>query len=272
MKSFLKYWKLDENPFLNNMDQKFIFPSTDFEESLARILFNIIDIRGGLSLITGEVGCGKTTLSRALLQRLLKQNYLVALIANPRLSPTQLLSLIALEFGIEKPGRTKLQIIDKINSMLIKQYHADRSALLIIDEAQLLGKLLLEEIRLLTNVETNQEKLLQIVLFGQPELGKKINKIKQFKQRINVRYHIGSLSYQEMIEYVDHRLRIGGTDKSSYFTEEALKTIFDYTEGIPRLINTVCLNAMLGGMIQQTHTIDRDIIDDVTAELEGKTD
>lgn len=269
MTEFHDFWGLKENPFLNNLDQRFLYPSTDFNESLARLLFNVLQIRGGLSLISGEIGSGKTTLSRALFQRLTDEGYPVALIANPRLSPTQLLRYIALELGVEKPGRTKLQVIDKINNLLIEQYREGKSAILLIDEAQLLTKACLEEVRLLTNLETDTEKLLQIVLFGQPELTKKVNRLRQFKQRINIRYHIGALSREEMDEYIQHRLEIAGNSKRNFFTEPALAAIYTYTEGIPRLINTVCLNAMLGGMIKQVESIGPELINDVINELEG---
>ena len=152
-----------------HLDQQFLFPSADFNESLARLLFNIVQIKGGLSLITGEIGSGKTTLSRTLFDRLTSSGSIVALVANPRLSPTQLLRLIAMEFGVEKPGRTKLQIIDKINELLIANYRKGKPSVLIVDEAQLMVKAALEEVRLLTNLETSQEKLLQIVMLGQPE-------------------------------------------------------------------------------------------------------
>lgn len=270
MLSIEAYWKLDKNPFLNNLDQDFLYPSTDFNESLARLIFNIVQIKGGLSLITGEIGSGKTTLSRALFDRMVKSNAHVALIANPRLSPTQLLRLIALEFGIEKPGRTKLQIIDKINTMLIEHYRQKKLAVLIIDEAQLMTKAALEEVRLLTNLETSQEKLLQITILGQPELNAKIKRLPQLKQRINIRYHIGAFSREEMEEYIQHRLQIAHSRTGKIFPTETLDKIYEYSGGIPRVVNTICLNALLGGMMHRESTISPELVGDVIAELEGE--
>ncbi len=271
MTKFYEYWGLKENPFLNNLDNKYIFLSTDFGESFARLAFNLTEVKGGLSLITGEIGCGKTTLSRALFQKLTEDNGVVALIANPRFSSTQLLRYIALEFGIEQPGRTKLQILDALNALLIANYKAGRTSVLIVDEAQLLSKANLEEVRLLTNLETDREKLLQIVLLGQPELGKRINRLPQLKQRITIRYHIGRLDLQEMQEYIEHRLAVAGANGRVIFSPEACTAVYKYSRGTPRLINTVCLNAILGGTMRQLKIIDIGLINTVTAELEGET-
>lgn len=261
-----EYWGLESKPFLNNPDLDFLFRSTDFNESYARLIYGLKELRGGIGLITGEIGCGKTTLCRAIFRDLLEDDYPVALIINPRLTQTQLLKTIAQEFGVEKPGRSKAKVLNKINELLVEGYENERTPILLIDEAQLLTKSLLEEIRLLTNFETSKQKLIQIVLFGQPELTKKIKRLPQFKQRVAIRYHLGMLDLEETTNYIKHRLDKSGCERE-IFTKGAYKKIFDYTKGIPRIINTVSMNALFAGYLQKKDKIDARLIDEVYTDF-----
>lgn len=266
------HWGLHSKPFLNTPDLDFLFESSEFSESYARLLFNMKELRGGICVITGEVGTGKTTLCRALLNKLNQDtSFSTALVLNPQLTVNQLIKAIITEFeAVEKPARSKYQMLEQLNTFLLEEYEQQRTPVLLVDEAQMLKKPLLEELRLLTNFETNKTKLIQIVLFGQPELNKAIHRIPQFKQRITIRYHIESLDIDETIAYIRHRLRLAGGELTKIFSETALHQIYKHSKGIPRVINTLCMNALMAGYVRDVQSIDEDLIDDAYSDLEGK--
>lgn len=226
--------------------------------------------RKGFVQITGEVGAGKSTLCRALLNQL-GNNYSTSLILNPMLNAEQLMRAIATEFGLDVRGLDLLDTLEEINLFLLRQVEAGREAVLVIDEAQDLTDELLEQVRLLSNLETDDRKLLQIVLMGQPELRDRLNapKLRQLRQRITVRYHLSPLKRVEIGQYVEHRLAISGAKGRPRFTLPALWRVYCYSQGIPRLVNAVCDKSLLAGFVQQRGSIDYRVVGRAIRELEG---
>jgi len=220
--------------------------------------------------LTGEVGAGKTTLCRALLEQL-GNNFSTALILNPVLNTDELVKAVAMEFGLQVRGMDRLEMVQVINDFLLRQMAENRETVLIIDEAQDLTNELLEQVRLLSNLETDDRKLLQIVLMGQPELRDRLNahSLRQLRQRITVRYHLNPLRRAEVAQYVQHRLQVSGARGAPYFTQPALWRIHRYSKGIPRLVNAVCDKALLAGFVEQRDRIDFRLVGRALRELEG---
>jgi general secretion pathway protein A len=266
---YLEYYGLTEPPFAITPNPRFLFYSGKHREAFNHLLYGIRERKGFVQL-TGEVGAGKTTLCRALLEQL-GDNFSTALILNPVLSADQLVKAVAMEFGLEVRGLDRLEIVAVINDFLLRQLAENRETVLIIDEAQDLTNELLEQVRLLSNLETDDRKLLQIVLMGQPELRDRLNdhSLRQLRQRITVRYHLHPLRRAEVAQYVQHRLQVSGAQGAPYFTQPALWRIFNYTKGIPRLVNAVCDKALLAGFVEQRDRIDFRIIGRALRELEG---
>lgn len=244
---YLEYFSLQEPPFSITPDPRFLYFSQRHKEALAHLLYSVSN-RSGFVLLTGEVGTGKTTLCRTLLEQLPEQVDL-ALILNPRLTAAELVATICDELAIPyPPGATSMKIlVDALNGHLLRAHEEGRQTIVIIDEAQSLIPEVLEQIRLLTNLETATVKLLQIFLIGQPELQKLLARedLRQLAQRITARYHITPLHRGEVAEYVGHRLKVAGCPRP-LFTAAALKRIHALTEGVPRLINKVCDRSLLG--------------------------
>ena len=266
---YLEYYGLTEPPFAITPNPRFLFYSGKHREAFNHLLYGIRERKGFVQL-TGEVGAGKTTLCRALLEQL-GDNFSTALILNPVLSADQLVKAVAMEFGLEVRGLDRLEIVAVINDFLLRQLAENRETVLIIDEAQDLTNELLEQVRLLSNLETDDRKLLQIVLMGQPELRDRLNdhSLRQLRQRITVRYHLHPLRRAEVAQYVQHRLQVSGAQGAPYFTQPALWRIFNYTKGIPRLVNAVCDKALLAGFVEQRDRIDFRIVGRALRELEG---
>ncbi len=268
---YKKYFGLRKAPFSIAPDPRYLYMSERHKEALAHLLYGIKN-DAGFVLLTGEVGAGKTTICRRLIQQLPKSCDL-AYVINPTLSSAELLAAICDEFGINYPKNSKSikLFIDRINNYLLASHANRRRAILVIDEAQNLSNEVLEQVRLLTNLETNQRKLLQIILIGQPELREKLAgpDLRQISQRIVARYHLGPLSKAEVPAYVKHRLIIAGTS-ADLFSPRSLSRLHGFTGGIPRLINTICDRALLGVYARGKKIVDSKMIDQAASEILGR--
>lgn len=269
---YLEYYGLRETPFNLTPNPRFLFYSAKHREAFNHLLYGIRERKGFVQL-TGEVGAGKTTLCRALLEQLGDQ-YATALILNPVLDAEHLMKAIAMEFGLPVRGLDRLEIVAALNQFLLAQLERGKDTVLIIDEAQGLTNELLEQVRLLSNLETDDRKLLQIVLMGQPELRDRLNdhRLRQLRQRITVRYHLRPLRRFEVGQYIQHRLQISGGNGAPYFTRGALWRVYRYSAGVPRLVNAVCDKCLLAGFVQQRQWVDYRMVGTAIRELEGKID
>ncbi len=266
---YKSFYKLQRNPFEITPDPSFLFPTTRHNEALASLYYGVTAHRGFV-VLTGEVGTGKTLILRSLLGLLQRRDVAFALIFNPTLSPLEFMRYIALDFGLQVAGKAKDELIHVLNGFLLQRHQKGLTTILVVDEAHLLSAEILEEIRLLTNLETSQRKLLQIVLAGQPEFDQKLDsyELRQLKQRIALRCHLDPLSLSETREYMRRRLQIAGaTGAIQIFSLPAIEAVFGHSRGIPRLINTICENALLAGYAQHAATITSEIIDGVARDL-----
>ncbi len=253
---YLDFHGFREKPFNLTPDPRFVFLSKNHKEAFAHLLYGINN-RAGFILLTGEVGSGKTTVLRALLGQLDPEHYRTALIFNPCLSAAELLQSINREFGISANASNNSGFLDPLNQFLLQQNAEGRAVVLVIDEAQDLEAPVLEQIRLISNLETDREKLIQIVLSGQPELLKvlKRNEMRQLSQRITVRYHLQPMDYEDTVDYINHRLEVAGGRGAVVFSDSALRRIYKYSRGLPRLINAACDRALLTGYTKDTSRI-----------------
>ena len=267
---YLEHYGLKEPPFAITPNPRFLFYSAKHREAYNHLLYGIRERKGFVQL-TGEVGAGKTTLCRAMLNAL-DQQFATALILNPVMSADEMVKAIAIEFGLTVEGMNRLETIAVINEFLLWRASQGLDAVLIIDEAQNLTDELLEQVRLLSNLETDDRKLLQIVLMGQPELRDRLNahQLRQLRQRITVRYHLGVLSRAEISDYIRHRIHVSGGNGHPKFTGPAIWRIHRYSGGVPRLVNAVCDKALLAGFVNQTNEIDFQIVGRAIRELEGQ--
>ena len=266
---YKSFYNLQRNPFEITPDPSFLFPTTRHNEALASLYYGVTAHRGFV-VLTGEVGTGKTLILRSLLGLLQRRDVAFALIFNPTLSALEFMRYIAGDFGLQVAGKAKDELIHVLNGFLLQRHQEGLTTILVVDEAHHLSPELLEEIRLLTNLETSQQKLLQIVLAGQPELDQKLDshELRQLKQRIALRCHLNPLSPNETREYMSRRLRIAGAPAAAaIFSGPAIEAVFLHSRGIPRLINTICENALLGGYAQHAATITSEIIDGVARDL-----
>ena len=263
---YMEFYKLTEPPFNVTPDPKFLYMTEQHRTALNHLLYGIRQGKGFV-LLTGEVGTGKTTLCRKLLASL-EENFRTALILNPMLSETQLLRSIVSEFGIETRCRDRFTAMAELNSFLLHLNTVGGEAVLIIDEAQDMSVGLLEMTRLLSNLETDSHKLLQIVLVGQPELRLKLRSpgLRQLDQRIAVRYHIRPMSRSETGGYIRHRLNVVGGEKLS-FGEDAVNEIYRHSGGTPRVVNTLGDKALLAGYVKGTSLIDKSVIESAIHEM-----
>ncbi len=266
------FYGLKENPFNVTPDPQFVFLGENHREALAQLLYGVQQKKGFI-VLTGEVGTGKTTLVHYLLDKLNHGNTQTktAFLFNPKLTVNDFLEYILKDLGVQVQGGTKGDHLHLLHETLINAYKNGERVVLIIDEAQGLNPALLEEIRLLSNLETSKSKLLQIVLVGQPELDKTLSQqgFRQLRQRVNMRYHLSSLSEKDTKEYIEKRLRIAG-GKESIFAKDAMKEIYLRTNGIPRLINILCDNALLTGYANEQKMVDKKTVREAARDLHLK--
>ena len=262
------FFGLTSQPFSIAPNPDFMFLSARHAEALAHLRYGLGEA-GGFVLLTGEVGTGKTTVSRCLLQELTDQTE-VAFILNPTLNELELLAAICdqLKIRYKKSDASLKMLTDKITNRLMKNHQAGKNTILIIDEAQHLQPAVLEQLRLLTNLETNTKKLLQVILIGQPELQQLLQRqdLRQLAQRITARYHLMPLTEQEVQQYISYRLQVAGCSRP-VFTSSAVKKLFQLSGGIPRLLNLICDRALLGGYSQQKALIDAALVSQAASEV-----
>jgi general secretion pathway protein A len=267
---YRKFYGFKERPFEITPDPKFVYLSEHHQEALAHLKYAIREGKG-FSVITGEAGTGKTTLVHMLLSKL-DGHVRTSYIFNPILDQADFLNYICDDLGIESDGmKSRGQSLKALHNFLLNCFANDEKVFLIIDEAQSLEPKLLQEVRLLTNLETSKSKLLHVILLGQPELDRTLAepRFRPLKQRITVRYHLRSLSRKETKEYILYRLKRAGSRDIAIFDNGAIKEIYGYSKGIPRLINIVCDNALLTGYSLEQNRIGKKIIRDVIQGLEG---
>lgn len=266
---YKKFFGLAANPFNVNPDPRFLFLTRYIREALACLTYGV-QTRKGFVLLSGEVGTGKTTLLNKFLQWLHVQRTPTAFMFNPRLTVPEFFSMMMNDFGIPCDGHDKSKVLMALNDWLLQRYRAGETAVLIVDEAQTVSNEVLEEIRLLTNLETSTEKLLQIVLSGQPELEHRLKdaQLRQLRQRITLRCRTCPLTREETHSYVAQRLRIAGSDGAPIFSPESLDAIFHYARGVPRVINLLCEHALIGVYVDQVRTVSAGMIESIAREFE----
>jgi len=262
------YFRLKENPFGTTPDPRFLYKGKAHREALAYLAYGVFRKKGFLAL-TGEVGIGKTTIVRAFIQTF-HPCLEVAFILNTRVSFSELLYMLLMDLGVEPKNDSKVVMLTALNQYLIDRYADNQNPLLIIDEAQNLTPDVLEELRMLSNLETDEQKLLQIVLVGQPELNRILMRddMRQLRQRIPGVFHMKFLSREEVYSYIRYRLGVAGlTNGQLIFSDNAVDAIHNFSSGIPRLINVLCDRVLLRGYLQKTHVVEKDLVEASILEL-----
>jgi general secretion pathway protein A len=267
---YRRFYGLSRSPFELSPDPHFFYPTRHHNEAFAMLNFCVVR-RKGFVVVTGEVGTGKTLMLRCLLDALSRGQIASAFVYNPRLSVEEFLAYVLTDLRVPITGRTKGEMLSCLNEYLLVRNRRGSTTALIVDEAQLLGWELLEEIRLLTNLETSQHKLLQIVLVGQPELDRKVdsNELRQLKQRIAMRCRLEPLGFEDLKGYIHSRLVTAGANShaTQLFANEAIAAVFRFSRGIPRLVNTLCENSLITGYGRQAKQINAEIVEEVGLEL-----
>lgn len=261
-----KFYGFKEAPFNMTPSSRFFYESGKHVEALSTLIY-AIESRKGFVVITGDIGSGKTTVCRTLLNRLDPKTQ-TALVTNTHISGKDLLNAVLEDLEVEYTPGSKARLLSQLNQYLIEQLRNDHNVVLIIDEAQNLKPAVLEEVRMLSNLETENEKLIQIIFLGQPELKNKLAlpKLEQLRQRIAAYYHLTPLSEDDTRKYILYRLKIAGGSDKRYFTDPALDMIYRFSKGVPRLINQVCDSALLNGFIYEKDIIDEKLMQEVIHE------
>lgn len=267
---YRKFYGLTRRPFEMSPDPYFYYPTPQHNEALAQLTYGVQE-KKGFVVVSGEVGTGKTLLVRCLLDALSRHKIAFAFVYNPVLSVTEFLTLLLNDLGVPFKSNSKIELLSSLNSYLLSRCRRGEVTALVVDEAQLLSWELLEEIRLLTNLETAQFKLLQIVLAGQPELEKKLDsqELRQLKQRVAMRCRLKPLELNDVRGYIYRRLELAGADSraTTLYPEESIKAVYQTSRGIPRLINSICENTLVAGYSKQTKQITPAIVREVASDL-----
>ena len=266
---YKSFFELKDNPFNVNPDPRYLFLTKETEEALSGLMYGVQNRKGFVTL-TGEVGTGKTTLINRLLDSLHERRVRTAFLFNSRINSEHLFDFILAEFGIPCESRVKSQQLMRLNQWLLDRYRAGEIAVLIVDEAQNLSYPVLEEIRLLTNLETSTDKLLQIVLSGQPELEEKLKlpQLRQLRQRIMLRCKTTPLTKEQTHNYVAERLKIAGASGEPIFSPKAVDTLHLYSLGIPRVVNLLCEHSLINAYVEHQRPIEAKIVEDVAHEFQ----
>ena len=258
---YLAYWGFNKFPFDNVPDPDFFYLSRPHEEGLTRILY-AVERRKGCALLSGDIGCGKTTLSKVFIQKISNERFDLALISNPCIDPKEFLQDVLYKFHITDVPDTKVEILRILNEKLLDNLKENKESILIVDEAQLLHDSTLEEIRLLLNYQVTKRFLMTVLLIGQPELLEKINKIKQLEQRIAIRYFLRPFNLDETLHYITFR-QAKANGRKNVFSKEAIDVIYEHSQGLPRIINNLCDLALLLGFGEKKDMINAEIVEDI---------
>lgn len=263
---YYKFYGLKESPFNLTPNSKYFFSSSRHTEALNTLLYSVQE-RKGFVVITGDIGAGKTTVCRTLINKL-DSHTQVALVTNSHLSAKDLLMSILEDLEVDYVPGSKAKLLSQLNDYLIEQLRTQNNVVLIVDEAQNLTPSLLEEIRMLSNLETEDQKLIQIIFIGQPELKKKLAlpQLEQLRQRIAFYYELKPLDIKDAKDYIIHRLKVASDSDRKYFTDKALDLICEFSGGVPRLINQICDSALLSGYICEKEKIDENLVKEVIGE------
>ena len=269
---YTSFFGLNEKPFSITPDPRYLFMSERHGEALAHLVYGVTE-SGGFIQLTGEVGTGKTTLVRTLLANRLPDNANVAVVLNPQQTALEFLQSICeeLHLGLPEHKDSTKELIDLLNRHLLRAHADGRRTIVVVDEAQNLRPDVLEQVRLLTNLETAKQKLLQIILIGQPELRELLarNDLRQLAQRITGRYHLEPLSRDETASYIEHRLKVAGA-LGEIFDPGAKKAAFQLSQGVPRLVNVICDRALLGAYSLESRKVTRRLVRRAAAEISGE--
>ena len=258
---YLEYWGFQVLPFENVPDPRFFFLSRTHEEALTRLIY-AGKMRKGGAMLSGEIGCGKTTLIKVCIQKLSGDQFDIGVIINPRLEPLEFIQEVLYQFGINDVPETKVKCLQKLNEKMIENVKLNKETLLLVDEAQLLTESNLEEIRLLLNFQLNHRFLMTIILVGQPELKDRIKSLRQLDQRIPIKYHLEPFNSEDTASYIGFRLNKAGR-KDNIFSPDAIKKIYDHSKGVPRNVNNLCDLSLLLGYSQSETAINSTIIESV---------
>jgi general secretion pathway protein A len=263
------FYGFKEKPFDLHPDPDYLYMSREHENTYTHLEYAIVENKGFV-VVTGEIGSGKTTLTNYLLNKI-GEEIQVGLVNNTNILPAEFLKMVCKEFELDPKTNDKAELIDIVSGYLIDQFAAGERVVLIIDEAQNLTNDTMEEIRMLSNIETEKHHLIQIILVGQPELKFKLQQsnLKQFAQRVTVHCHLKGLEKDEVSEYIGHRLEVGGSKRLDIFKKDTIERIAEYSRGIPRLINVLCDSALVYGFADELDTIDTDILENVYEELKA---
>ena len=261
---YLEYWGFRKFPFENVPDPDFFYLSKTHEEGLTRLIY-AAKMRKGAAMLSGDIGCGKTTLAKVYVQKLSMEQFDIGLIINPKLEPVEFLQEVLYQFGITDVPDTKVQCLRVLNEKMIENMKANLETLLIVDEAQELSGSAFEEIRLLLNFQMNDRFLINVILVGQPELNGKIKGIEQLDQRIAIKYHLRPFDRDDTEQYISFRQERAGGEEN-VFNPEAMQRIYEITEGVPRKINNLCDLSLLIGFTKKGQLIDPQIIEEIMSD------